>query len=212
MKIRHILGAAAAVCLFQGSPLLANSIPYPVAGTEAAASAFYATGAGNITAYFYASDAGYDSTLGLLVNGVSTGIFGLPNHASSLGDALVLGYANAGDLLTFQLRVLNTNGSWFSDPGLNSDARNHVYSTPFDGIAGVTALPAGIYLGFEDLPFSLSDIDYNDHQFVLANVSAINLPDHGSSLALSFLGFVPLFFFRRFYVGRPGATLPLDER
>lgn len=149
-----------------GLPLAgqAGIIPYPNAPALAPASSFYADAAGDIVVYFYGTDAAYDSQIGLLINGVSTGIFGLPNHSSVYGQSLVLGTANAGDILEFQLKVSTTGKSWYSTPARNSDGLNHIYSTPFatDGI-----IPDGWYVGFEDQRGRRADWDYNDHQFVV---------------------------------------------
>jgi hypothetical protein len=148
---------------------------------------FTAAATGNITAYFAGASANNTSDLGMLVNSVSTGLFGLQNNPDpALGTSFVLGFVTAGDVLTFQLRTLNpAQGSAFSDPTLNGpfDGGNgiqHVYSTaytatsPIIGPPGV--IPAGTtYVGFEDLPGG-GDRDYNDLQFVFTNV-AVNVPD-----------------------------------
>jgi len=161
---------------------MAGTIPYSNIGTIAPAQTFTATNTGDIIAYFYTSDAGYSSEIGLLVNGVSTGIFGLPNHASNHGDMLDLGHANAGDSLIFQLYVSSTNSSWYSDPSLNSDGVNHAYSTTF---GGDSKIPAGIYVAFEDLPNGSADWDYNDHQFVFTNVGSSSTPEPASAMLLA---------------------------
>ena len=64
---------------------------------------FTAASTGDIIAYFAIPNVTASDTeeIGLLVNGVSTGVFGLDNHASYLGEAFDLGHANAGDTLTF---------------------------------------------------------------------------------------------------------------
>lgn len=170
----------------------AATIPYPNIGTEAATQTFTAAVTGNISAYFYGTDAGYDSQIGLWVNGVNTGIYGLLNHGSSYGDILNFGTVNAGDQLTFELKVLSTGSSWFSNAALNSDGRNHVYGTTF---SGDSVIPAGTYIGFEDLP-GLGDVDYNDHQFVFTNVNTAPVSE-SSALGLLALGLVGLGFARR---------------
>ena len=127
-----------------GCPVPPN-IPYPNPGTIPPTVSFTATATGPITAYFYASEAGLDSRIGLRVNGVSTGIFGLPNHASSYGDSIVLGTVNAGDALEFELQVVGDGyyGRSTGIFGLPNHASNHG-----DGIVLSTA-NVGDALGFE---------------------------------------------------------------
>lgn len=141
----------------------AAPIPYPNIGFESSLVSFIAAATGNVTAYFFGSDAAYDSQIGMSVNGTPTGVVGLPNHSSSYGQSVVLGNVNAGDLLEFQLHVGTTGDIWSTNPSKNSDGKNHVYSTDFEGDEYI---PPGTYIGFEDLP-GLGDQDYNDHQFVI---------------------------------------------
>jgi hypothetical protein len=171
--------------LLSGAALNASAgvIPYNNAGTEAPVSTFVAAADGVITAYFKATDAGWDSQIGLLVNGVSTGVFGLPNHSAAYGQSLVLGSVHAGDSLEFVLNVLTTGGSWFSVAAHNSDQHNHIYSTNF---TGDSFIPTGTYIGFEDQS-NLGDVDYNDHQFVFTNIKNTSVPEP-TGLGLVFLG------------------------
>jgi hypothetical protein len=194
MKIKALLTTLAALVVISTPSLLrADFIPYPNVGTPAPANVFTATSTGDIMAYFYGSDAGYDSTIGLRINNLSTGVTGLPNHGSVQGQSINLGWANAGDLLTFELVVANLGYSWYSDPSLNSDGKNHVYATSF---SGSNTIPAGVFIAFEDLP-GLGDVDYNDHAFVVTNVSIRKVPDAASTLALGALAIAGLGFLRR---------------
>ena len=152
----------------------ASLIPYPSAGTPNADNyTFTATDTGNITAYFAGSDAGHTDTIGLLVNGIPTGIIGLNNHTSNIGDSVVLGSVNAGDTLTFFLIDANTSSTWYSDRSLNTDGNTqHIYSTLYDGVTPPLGVPAGTFIGFEDLALAQGgDFDYNDDSFVFTNVS-----------------------------------------
>jgi hypothetical protein len=184
---KAVIGASLALLLCGlGTSARADAIPYPTPGVvNPVVYTFTAAATGNITAYFAGSSADNTSDLGMLVKGVSTGLFGLQNNPDpALGTSFVLGFVTAGDVLTFQLRTLNpAQGSAFSDPTLNGpfDGGNgiqHVYSTaytatsPIIGPPGV--IPAGTYVGFEDLPGG-GDRDYNDLQFVFTNV-AVNVP------------------------------------
>ena len=108
------------------SSAMAGVIPYPDIGTPAPANTFTATSNGDITAYFYASDAGATSEIGMSVNGATPTIFGLNNHTSARGDMLNLGYANAGDSIEFVLRILPASSgvNYYSTPAHNSDGDN----------------------------------------------------------------------------------------
>ena len=136
---------------------------------------FTATTSGQIGAYFFGSTAAYTNTLSLLVNGVITpqssgGV--LNNHTSSFGDFVILGYANAGDVLMFQLNVLSTGKTWYSDESLNADGINHAYSAAFSGNAAL-GVPTGTYVGFEDV-YGGGDSDYNDETFMFTNITSNN--------------------------------------
>src|ERR1035437_598492 len=166
---------------------MAGSIPYGNIGTEAPSATFTAVATGDVMACFYATDAGYDSEIGMSVNGGPVGPVGLMNHGSSYGDSFNLGHVNAGDTIVFALDVLSTSSFWYSDPAMNSDLGNHAYST---GFGGDSKIPAGIYVGFEDQPVTASDLDYNDHQFVFTNIAS-SVPEP-ASLALMGLGLLSL--------------------
>src|SRR5690348_8842286 len=124
-----------------GIPQLARAdlIPYPNTGTPNPITyTFTAATSGDIIAYFAGSVAGFDNELGMLVNGVSTGVIGLDNHASALGQSLNLGHANAGDTLVFVLQNNTLGKNAYSDPSLNTSydfdgsvGHNHIYSTPY---------------------------------------------------------------------------------
>lgn len=171
-----------------------------LSATSASALTFIATGNGPITAYFYGQSAGYGSDLGLMVQNVSQGTYGLQNHTTAPGTSFVLGNANLGDILVFELRVATGGGngpsisspytySVFSDPTMNSDGQEHAQASVFT--AGTYGIPDGTLVGFEDIvPFSSSDRDFNDHMFVFTGVRAeqsSRVPDGGMTFGM--LGF-----------------------
>jgi len=134
---------------------------------------FTAANSGSITAYFAGSGASYTNELTMLVNGVSTGIQGLNNQTSTVGQSLVLGSVTAGDSIVFKLIVVSANGPydvgpWYSDKSRNSDGVNHIYSSDF---AGDKDIPKGTYVAFEDL-IGGGDLNYNDLDFVFVNTTS----------------------------------------
>jgi PEP-CTERM motif len=196
MKIlKKLLGASAvsAALAFAGGAS-AGVIPYPNIGTvNPDVHTFTATFTGEIEAFFVGSDAGDEENIGLYVNGVSTGLTGLNNHTSSQGDTVDLGMAHAGDTLTFVMYIPPATGSplppftWSSDPTQNSDLTQHVYSTDVTAGQAYAGSPAGTYLGWEDEPYGASDEDYNDDQYIVANVSS-TVPE-ASTWAMMLAGF-----------------------
>lgn len=167
MKISYAAMAVTGL-LMMGGKANADAIPYPTPGIENSASYTFIAGAtGNIDAYFHGSAAAYTTEIGMSVNGVSTGIFGLNNQTSAYGLMLTLGAVTAGDVVVFDLYNLSVpEGPWHSDTSLNADGKSHVYATSF---SGDLIIPAGTYVGFEDLNGG-GDFDYNDETFVFTNV------------------------------------------
>jgi hypothetical protein len=171
-------------------------VPYPTPGVENPITyTFTAASSGDVTAYFVGSGASFTNDLGLLVNGVSQGGLGLNNHTSLHGAFYDFGFVAAGSTLTFQMHnIIPGLGDLYSDPALNQAydgtpgvSHNHIYSTAYvaDGLTpgNGTAIPAGTYtyVAFEDLraggpPDGPPDWNYNDEDFVFANVAAAPVP------------------------------------
>jgi len=179
---KAVMGGSLALLLCaSGAP--PDAIPYPTPGVvNPRVYTFTADATGDVVAYFAGSSADITAELGLQVNGVSTGVFGLNNHSSAVGASLNLGHANAGDVLTFVLRPTNTY-RWlatdaFSNPALNATydggvGIQHVYATPYTATSPIIdAIPVGTFVAWEDLPgVHHPDFDYNDLTFVITNVS-----------------------------------------
>jgi hypothetical protein len=200
-----ILGLTAlSASLAFASVASAGVIPYPNPGTiNPATYTFTAASTGPIEAFFVGSSASLEENIGLFINGVSTGVVGLNNHTSAQGDMINFGTANVGDTLTFVMYIPPASGSplpvptWFSDATLNSDATQHIYSTDVIASQAYAGSPAGTYVGWEDLPASTADFDYNDDQYLFVNVRS-TVPE-ASTWAMMLAGFGGLAFaaFRR---------------
>jgi len=191
MKLKTTLAAALLASMAAGSAF-ADAIPYADVGhVNPVTYSFTASNTGDISAYYLGSTAGYTEYLGLLVNGVDSGITGLQNHgvtpATTIGQQLDFGAVTAGDVLTFYIYVYDLQGAWYSDPALNADEVNHVYSTGYTG----PDAPAGTYVAFEDLPGG-GDLNYHDETFVFTNVASTpSIPEPGNlALLVAGLGLV----------------------
>ncbi len=181
----------------------ADAIPYPNSGAyNGSTYTFTAATTGDVVAYIVGGfSAGYENQIGLLVNGVDTGVYGLVNHSSSVGDSLNFGQVTAGDTLTFVLDNLSLGQKAYSDASLNgaydlpdwTGGHNHAYSTAYTATSPVFAgVPMGAYVAFEDLQFGGSDFNYDDESFVFTNAAIIPGGDgvpEPSAWALMLLGF-----------------------
>ena len=115
------------------------------------------------------------------MNGVDTGVVGLGNKTSMIGQSLPLGHANAGDALTFVLKT--TDGDIikkaYSDPTMNvsydidgSRGHQHVYSTSYTATSLILdSIPVGTFVSWADQAFPNGDFSYNNLDVVLTKVS-----------------------------------------
>lgn len=167
----------------------AGPIPYPNGGTpNPDLYNFTASTSGDLIAYFVdGGGATYTNELTVLINGTPSAVQGLNNHSSSYGTAINFGHVDAGDSIVFKMPNLSPGGigPWYSDKSLNSDGANHVYATSF---AGDATIPAGTYVGFEDIPVPGADLNYNDESFVFTNVSVSTTVPEPTSWALMLAG------------------------
>ncbi len=171
-------------------------IPYGNPGHVAPATSITATGS-NLDVYFYGSSAG--DTDDIRVRDVTQGWTSaliLDNHTSGMGLEFIFptgtNQLNPGDQLEFFLVDQSSGKTYSSIAGDSDDGYNHAYLTPFSGNGSI---PAGTFVGFEDLFISAnsdhvcggqnnkSDCDYNDDEFVFVGVTAGAAPEP-SSLAL----------------------------
>jgi hypothetical protein len=197
--------------------LSTDLIPYQNPGTyNTAVYTFTAAATGPVDAYFCGSTAMWTENLGMMVNGTSiiSGVFN--NQSTTVGTEQNMGSVNKGDVLTFYINLVDTDGAGYdgtnvySNPALNTGAfggavADHVYSTPYtdsgtidvDSNAGsgdlLTAVPvAGTFVGFEDntptdVAFGPTDWNYNDETFVFTNVASASVPEP-ATLSLLALG------------------------
>jgi hypothetical protein len=159
-----------------------------------------------LTAFFAGSGASFDEEVGLLINGVDTGIRGLDDHASAIGDSVVLGTVTAGDTLTFLDDIISTGNTWYSNPALNSDGGNHVYSTTVTANQVYAGSPAGTYVAFEDEAFPGSDFNYFDDTFIFANTTISPSTPEASTWAIMMVGFAGLGLAAHRRARRPATT------
>jgi hypothetical protein len=183
-----------AVMALMALPLVANPIPYPNVGTIAPTNTFTASSNGNIVGYFVqggaASGGGAAFTDYVGMWDITTSTFSgwfFDNQLTTPGTIADFGAVSAGDTLVFVLYDQTLNEIFASDPSMSADKVNHVYATPWGGgTLNGAAIPAGIYLGTEDLPISFpSDFNYNDDSFVFANVTSSQAPEPGSLILLA---------------------------
>lgn len=204
MTIKTMMRSAIAALAvgFAALPASAAVPVYPTPGAEnPAIYTFTAAGNGNLVAYFAGVSAAFENILGAKVNGVDRGLSTLNSLASAGGDSYDFGAVALGDLLEFYIHV-NPDMSGTpeyvlsSDPLMNADGVNHVYSEAYAG--GDFSIPPGTYVVFEDL-YDGGDFNYSDLGFVFTNVETTvtsAVPEPGTWL-LMIVGFGAIGFSMR---------------
>jgi len=202
MKVLSIV-AAAALTLFTAQSW-AGDIPYPNTGTVAPANTFTAAATGDVYGYFTgrgsAGAVDYIQMIDVTTDTSSGWLF--DNQTSTAGQSQLFGAVNAGDILEFQVWNASEtatgypNGLVFSSNPANSfDGLNHAYATSWaGGTLDGAEIPAGTYVGMEDLPavappgayFNFpSNFTYQDDTAVFTDVDAgLVTPEPGSLLLL----------------------------
>ncbi len=169
----RILTAALALFVLStvSATLLADPVPYGNIGHVAPTTTITASETGDIIGYFVQASAGHTDTVRL--HDVSSGTFSawyFNNQTTPVGTAADFGFVSAGDLLVFELFDATTGHIYANDPTYSDDGVNHAYVTAFaGGLLYGSQIPAGIYLGMEDLDRHVTDYDYNDDTFLFTN-------------------------------------------
>jgi hypothetical protein len=147
-------------------PTFGGAIPYPNDGAIVPPSLTTAPANGSLVAYFYGSSAAHTDEVAVKdVTAGWTSPWFFSNHSTAVGDSFTVGNVTAGDVLEFLLWDMSTGNTYSSNPLDSPDGINHFYLTPKTTV-GPAGIPTGTYVGGEDLSLAVSDLDYNDTQFV----------------------------------------------
>ena len=172
---RYLLALTAGILAAATPSAFADAIPYAHTGTIAPIVATFASGNG-INVYFLGSGATLVDSIQVrdLTSGFVSPLF-FNNHTTAIGTEVSIGggagQIAANDLLVFY--ILTPTALFASVPSDSSDGVNHAYITNYSGgTVGTIVIPAGLYVGMEDLTKNASDFNYTDDNFVFTGVTA----------------------------------------
>lgn len=178
------------------TPAFADPVPYANPGHVAPSPTLPIKATGNVLdLYYYGGDASDNDYIIVedLTNHTNSGPI-LGNKSSTVGEEFTFA-TNVGDTLEFELVNSDSHTDYYSTPSDNPDHENHVYITSFTAGDSIDGIPAGTFVGFEDLYIgsnsdhvctgqsNKSDCDYNDDEFVYVSTNMAATPEP-SSLAL----------------------------
>lgn len=147
---------------------------------------------GTVGGYYTGASAGNTSYLSIIVNDV-TRFEGFNNHSTPINTYVNFGEYQAGDNVEFVMYGISIPGNtWYSDITRNSDQVDHMQYHDLT-LNGSNSL----YVSWEDLPFSQSDLDFNDGNFVITNVVASIPEPETYAMLLVGLGLIALSVRRR---------------
>jgi hypothetical protein len=152
-------------------PAVADTISYGNVGSIAPTSVLTASTTGNVMGYFIGQSAMDTSVIRMVdVTSGYTSSYFFNNHSTAAGTTANFGSVNAGDILVFELFNFDTGLTLATDPSHSVDGVNHGFEVAFGGgtLNGVSGLPAGTFVGMEDLVNG--DFDYDDTTFFFTNV------------------------------------------
>ncbi len=190
--IRSALAAAVILAVLAVVPALADTVPYSHTGTIAPQSTITAASTADVIGYFVqggtlsGGSAGNLDTVRLLdVTSGYTSAYFFNNQTTLAGASVDFGQVTAGDTLVFELYDSNLNQVFATNATYSADSVNHGYVTAYaGGTLNHATIPAGTYVGMEDLNKSTADFNYNDDSFVFTNVSSTVTPEPTSLLLL----------------------------
>ena len=189
---RSISAAVLAFTALTSLAARADTIPYSHAGTIAPQATLTASATGDVLGYFVQGGAKSGGSAGNtdfirlydVTSGYTSAYF-FNNQTTASGASVDFGTVHAGDTLVFELLDQTTNQIFATSATYSADSVNHGYVTSYaGGRPNGAAIPAGTYVGMEDLAKGVADFNYNDDSFVFTDVNSSTVTPEPASLAL----------------------------